>query len=153
MLITEIKLRKIIRTIIVENVNDNEIVTRLNMLIDMANENEAQWNLSRWDSDNPYAKPPNDDRKHIAELMHSLDWLENPPKNLKCWYVIEAVDGEIIGQSKHLSYDEVLEYAEENGFYPADELGNPNPDGPSKENGGSGLYFIYEDDMPMKERQ
>ena len=36
----------------------NAAVEKLNSLIDAANENEATWNLSRWDSDNPYAEPP-----------------------------------------------------------------------------------------------
>ncbi len=144
-------LREMIRRLLLEEVQNPDMVEKLNILIDAANENEATWNLSRWDRDNPYAEPPNQDRKQIELLMHSLDWIENPPKELKCWYIIEAIDGEIIGQSQHLSYDEVLQYAKENDFHPADELGNPNPDGPSKERDGSGLYFIYGDDLPIRE--
>ena len=144
-------LRELIRRILLEEVQNPDMVEQLNGLIDVENEKEATWNLSRWDRENPYGEPPNQGRKQIELLMHSLDWIENPPKELKCWYIIEAIDGEIIGQSQHLSYDEVLQYAKENDFHPADELGNPNPDGPSKEDGGSGLYFIYGDDLPIRE--
>lgn len=144
-------LRELIRKILLEEVQNPDMVEKLNELIDAENENDATWNLNRWDRDNPYAAPPKDGRKQIELLMHSLDWIENPPKELKCWYIIEAIDGEIIGQSQHLSYDEVLQYAKENDFHPADELGNPNPDGPSKEQDGSGLYFIYGDDLPIRE--
>jgi len=144
-------LREIIRKILLEEVQNPDMVERLNQLIDAANENEATWNLARWDRDNPWAEAPSNDRDQIELLMHSLDWVENPPKELKCWYIIEVPDGEIINNSNWLSYEQVLQYAKENDYHPADELGNYNPDGPSKEQGGSGLYFIYEDDLPLRE--
>jgi len=115
-------LREMIRKILLEEVENPDMVEKLNELIDIANENEAKWDLARWDSDNPYAAAPDNERKHIIELMHAFDWVENPPKELKCWYIIEAIDGEIIGQSQHLSYNEVLQYAKENGFHPSDKL-------------------------------
>ena len=136
------ELRRSIRRLILEYVQDNAAVEKLNELIDAANENEAIWNLNRWDSDNPYAEPPDDDWKQITELMHAFDYIDNPPRELKCWYIVEMPDGEIINESRWLSYDDALQYAKDNGLIPADRLGNPNPDGP--EENGCELYFVYE---------
>ena len=74
--------------------------------------------------------------------MHSLDYIDNPPRDLKCWYITEMPDGEILNASRWLSYDDALQYAKDNGLIPADRLGNPNPDGP--EENGCELYFVYE---------
>ena len=135
-------LRRSIRKLILEYVQDNAAVEKLNELIDAANENEATWNLNRWDSDNPYAEPPDEDWNQITELMHAFDYIDNPPRDLKCWYIVEMPDGEIINASRWLSYDEVLMYAEEVGYAPCDQDGNPTKE--PAENGCE-LYFIYEE--------
>ena len=124
-----------------EFVHNPGAIEKLNTLIDRANENEATWNLSRWDSDNPYAEPPDDDWNQITELMHAFDYVDNPPRDLKCWYIVEMPDGEIINESKWLSYNDVLTYAKENGYIPADRNGNPVTGAPAEN--GCELYFIY----------
>ena len=135
-------LREAIRKILLEEIENPDMVKKLNILIDAANENEATWNLSRWDRDNPYAEYPSQEWDQIEELMHSLDYIDNPPRDLKCWFITEMPDGEIINASRWLSYDDALQYAKDNGLIPADRLGNPNPDGP--EENGCELYFVYE---------
>ena len=135
-------LRQSIRKLILEYVQNTAAVEKLNVLIDAANEGEADWNLSRWDRDNPYAEYPDDEWNQITELMHALDWVENPPRELKCWYIIERPDGEIINQSRWQSYDQVVAMAEELEYIPADADGNPKPDGPAEDSGG--LFYIYE---------
>ena len=136
------KLRRSIRRLILEYVQNSAAVEKLNVLIDAANENEATWNLSRWDRDNPYAEYPDDEWNQIRELMHALDYMDNPPRNLKCWYIVELPDGEIINESRWLSYDDVLMYAKEVGYTPCDQEGNPT-DKPAEN--GCELYFIYEE--------
>ena len=136
------KLRRSIRRLILEYVQNSAAVEKLNVLIDAANENEATWNLSRWDRDNPYAEYPDDEWNQIRELMHALDYMDNPPRDLKCWYIVELPDGEIINESRWLSYDDVLMYAKEVGYIPCDEDGNPSNE--PAENGCE-LYFIYEE--------
>ena len=135
-------LRETIRRLVMEYVQDNEAVIKLNSMIDSANENEATWNLSRWDSDNPYAEPPDEDWNQITELMHAFDYIDNPPRELKCWYIVEMPDGEIINESRWLSYDEVLMYAEEIGYTACDRDGNPS-EIPHED--GCELYFTYEE--------
>ena len=135
-------LRRSIRKLILEYVKDAAAVEKLNVLIDAANEGEATWNLSRWDRDNPYAEYPDDEWNQITELMHALDYIDNPPRELKCWYIVELPDGEIINESRWLSYDDVLMYAKEVGYTPCDQEGNPT-DKPAEN--GCELYFIYEE--------
>ena len=135
-------LRRSIRKLILEYVKDAAAVEKLNVLIDAANEGEATWNLNRWDRDNPYAEYPDDEWNQITELMHALDYIDNPPRELKCWYIVELPDGEIINESRWLSYDDVLMYAKEVGYTPCDQEGNPT-DKPAEN--GCELYFIYEE--------
>ena len=135
-------LREAIRKILLEEIENPDMVEKLNVLIDAANENEATWNLSRWDRDNPYAEYPSQEWDQIEELMHSLDYIDNPPRDLKCWYITEMPDGEILNASRWLSYDDVLMYAKEIGYTPCDREGNPT-DVP--EENGCELYFVYEE--------
>jgi len=136
------QLRRTIRRMLLEYVQDRETVAKLNKLIDAANEDEAIWNLNRWDSDNPYADPPDEGWNQITELMHAFDWIDNPPRDLKCWYITELPDGEIINESRWQSYDQVLAMAQEIGYIPCDRNGNPTE---VPEENGCELYFIYEE--------
>ena len=134
------KLRQSIRKLILEYIQNDAAVEKLNVLIDAANEGEAQWDLSRWDRENPYAEYPDTEWNQIIELMHAFDWVDNPPRNLKCWYIIELPDGEINRQSRWQTYDQVVAMAEELEYTPADPAGNPRPDGPAED--GGGLFYI-----------
>jgi len=135
-------LRKTIRRIILETVQNNAAVEKLNTLIDTAKENEATWDEGRWNRDDPYEEAPDDDWSQITELMHAFDYIDNPPRELKCWYIVELPDWEVIRKSRWQSYDQVLMMAEEIGYIPCDQDGNPT-DAP--EENGCELYFIYEE--------
>ena len=57
------------------------------------------------------------------------------------WTIVDADEGEILTQSSHQTYDQAIQWANEHGMEPADELGNRNPDGPARD--GNQLFFIY----------
>jgi len=137
-------LRETIRRIILESIQNNAAVENLNALIDTAKEKEVTWDEGRWGRDDPYEEAPDDDWGHITELMYAFDWVNNPPRELKCWFIVELPDGEIINKSKWQSYDQVLAMAQKIGYIPCDRDGNPTDE---PEENGCELYFIYEDGL------
>ena len=135
------EIRRIIRSLILEN---RQMIDKLNTLIDVANQKEAEWNVDRFNRDDIYEEAPDDDWQQITELMHALDYWNNPPRDLKCWYIVELPDGEIINDARWYSYADIIRIAKEIGYTACDENGNPTPDGVPAENGCE-LYFIYEE--------